>query len=183
MFEEYLQDAAYFVNQARRETEEGHEEEARRFYRVAVMLGAAAMETFVNFLGGTFETAGAAALQPYELALLTDKRFGQEDGTFRIGKQAAYSRLEDKLRFLIRRFNVKVDPASSREWGEFLKFKRHRDDLIHSRMTEDNTPLTEYERACSTGIRATFALMDSLSMGVFSKHLRAKLQDLADLDT
>lgn len=180
MFEEYLRDTAHFLSEARRASAAGGEEDARRYYRVAVMVGEAAMETFINYIAGTFEAAGSETLKPYELALLVDRRFGQRNGEFRIQDQPAYSRLEDKLRFLIERFPVKLDLSSAPEWPEFLEFKRLRDNLVHSRKDEDDTPLADYDRACSLGIRATFVLMNRLSEGIFDKPLRAKLHDLVD---
>lgn len=180
MFEEYLRDTAHFLSEARQASESGAEEESRRSYRVSIMLGCAAMETFVNFIASTFETAGSDTLQPYELGLLADRRFGQRNGVFQLQDQPAYSRLEDKLRFLINHFPVKLDLSRSREWAEFLEFKRLRDKLVHARRDEDETPLATYDTACSEGVHATFALMNLLSEGIFDRPLRAKLHDLMD---
>lgn len=182
MFEEYLRDTSYFLAESRRAAGAGAEDDARRSYRVAIMLGAAAIETFVNYIASTFETAGQDTLEPYELALLIDRRFGQRNGEFRVQDQPVYSRLEDKLRFLIRRFPVELDLSTSREWAQFLEFKRLRDDLVHARRDEDDTTLADYDAACTQGVRATFVLMNLLSEGVFGKPLRAKLHDLIDSD-
>ena len=179
MFEEYLHDASYFISEARRFSREGDEEAARRSYRVAAMVGGAAMETFVNYLASTFEAA-PDTLEPYELALLVERRFGQQDGVFGIQDRIAYSRLEDKIRFLIHRFAVDIDLSTSSAWPHFLRFKRLRDSLVHSKEDADERPVAEYDKACTDGIRGSFLLMNKLSQGVFKRPLRAKLHDLAD---
>jgi len=180
MFEEYLRDTAYFIGEGRKATHAGDVEAARRAYRVAVMLGGAAIETFVNYLASTFDAAGSKALGPYELALLLDKRFGQQDGIFKVHDQTSYSRLEDKLRFLITRFAVDLDLRSDPAWPQFMEFKRLRDSLVHSRDEEDERPVAEYDSACIRGIRANFTIMNRLSQGIFARPLRAQLHDLVD---
>ena len=79
MFEEYLADARQFVDEGRRATNDGDADAARRSYRAAAIVGNASAETFINFLASTFEAA-PQSLEPYELALLVEKRFGQVDG-------------------------------------------------------------------------------------------------------
>ena len=143
------------------------------------MVGGAAMETFINYLASTFEAA-PGTLEPYEMALLLERRYGQQNGVFEIQKQIAYSRLEDKIRFLIHRFAVEIDLATSSDWPQFLRFKRLRDSLVHSRDDEDERSVEEYDEACTNGIRSSFLLMNQLSQGVFKRPLRAKLHDLAD---
>ena len=180
MFEEYLRDTAHFLEEGRQATRDGDEEAAKRSYRVTVMMGCAAMETFANYIASTLDSPASGTLEPYELALLRDKRFGQQDGRFAIQDQAAYSRLEDKLRFLINRFSIALDLGTSSEWCQFLEFKRLRDSLVHARTDEDETSLAEYDAACVRGVRASFILMNHLSEGIFGKPLRAKLHDLVD---
>ena len=180
MFEEYLRDTAHFLEEGRRATRDGDEEAAKRSYRVTVMIGGAAMETFVNYIASTFNSPASRRLEPYELALLLDKRFGQQDGRFSIQDRPSYSRLEDKLRFLVDRFSVDLDLGTSSEWSQFLEFKRLRDSLVHARADEDDRSVDQYDAACIRGVCATFALMNRLSEGIFKRPLRAKLHDLVD---
>ena len=142
------------------------------------MVGVAAMETFINYIAGTFAEAGDKALASYELALLLDKRFGQSDGKFRMSDQVAYSRLEDKLRFLIERFSV--DLLQKGEWTQFLEFKRLRDGLVHSRSDEDEKTLADYDAECARGVAATFLVMNALCQGIFKRPLRRALHDLVE---
>lgn len=178
MFEDYLADATFFLSEARRTNQANDEEGARRNYRAAVIVGVAAMETFINYIAITFEAAGEKGLERYELALLLDKRFGQDDGRFRIQERPQYSRLEDKLRFLIHRFAIGLNFGTSTEWEQFMRFKGLRDSLVHSKKDEDDTLLKDYESVCSRGIWASIQLMQLLSKGIFGKPLRAKLLDL-----
>ena len=179
MFEEYLHDTVYFIHAARESEGSGDLRGARRFYRAAAMVAVAALETYVNYVASTLEKATSGGLNHYELALLLDKRFGQEDGHFRIQRQSSYSRLEDKLRFLIMRFSVGLNLGTSESWSHFMTLKQMRDGLVHSRDEEDNKPLEEYESECSRGLSACVEIMNHLSQGIFSRPLRAKLLDLA----
>jgi hypothetical protein len=178
VFEEYLADATFFLSEARRAKHPDDEDVARRNYRAALIVGVAAMETFINYIAVTFETAGEQGLQPYELALLLDKRFGQDDGRFGIQSQPHFSRLEDKLRFLIQRFPIELALGTSVEWGQFMRFKGLRDSIVHPKKDEDDTLLNEYDSVCSRGISASIELMRLLSKGIFGKPLRAKVVDL-----
>ncbi len=182
MFEDYLTDATCFLNDAREAAKSGERGVARRNYRAAIIVGAAAMETFVNYIANTLELAGEAGLKQYELALLLDRRFGQSEGHFGIQDQVVYSRLEDKLRFLIERFAIDLDFGVSPAWAHFMQFKGLRDSLVHSKKDEDDTGLEDYDLSYSRGIRASVELMEVLSKGIFKKPLRANLIDLIPAD-
>lgn len=181
MFEEYLKDTKYFVELARSSISSGDHESARRSYRVAAMIGMASLETFVNFIGSTFEQASSEGLAEYELALLLDRRFALQGGSFEVTDQIAYSRLEDKLKFLITKFSIRLDLANNKEWGDFVELKKLRDSLVHSRNDQDDTPIRQYERVCPRGLVACVGLMNRLSRGIFKKPLRKKLLDLAEI--
>jgi hypothetical protein len=182
VFEEYLSDSSHFILEARL-VGATDVDASRRLYRVSAMVGLAAMETFANFIGSVLSEAGARGLEGYELGLLLDKRFGQNNGKFQMFDQVAYSRLEDKLRFLVEKFGVAIDFVRTPEWSQFLDFKHLRDDLVHSRAEADERTLEEYDAACVRGLRATLALMDAISLGVFKRSLRRGLHDVVDLPT
>lgn len=180
MFEDYLRDATYFVWDARDRARVRDEDGARRSYRVAIIVGAASIETFVNYVASTLAEGGDAVLEQHEMALLLDRRFGQDGGVFRMSEQTVYNRLEDKLRFLIEHFKVDIDLTSDVEWSQTMELKKRRDGLIHARMEQDETKVDTYDKACVRGIQATFLLMNALSMGIFKRPLRPKLRDLVD---
>ena len=175
MFEEYLEDAHYFAQSGQKAGDAGDEREARRDYRVAVFCLGSAMESFVNFIGDVFATGGA--LEPYEIAFLTDKRFGIDAGQFIILEQNEFHRLEDKLRFLINRF-VRGFDFNSASWSKLLAFKKFRDDIVHPRQDEDQRQVEEYKKMVSEGFLSTTEVMNSLSKGIFKKPLRRKILEL-----
>ncbi len=173
MFEEYLEDSHYFVLKARQSTEE---KEQRRYYRVALFCAVSSMEAFINYIGDTFEKG--KVFEPYEIALLNDKKFANDKGEFKILEQAEFHRIEDKLRFLIRKFVPGFDFNNDVTWSQFMNFKKFRDSLIHPRQEEDVIKVSEYDRKIKEGLCSTIKIMECLCTGIFKKPLRKKLADL-----
>ena len=173
MFEEYLEDAHYFAEKA---STVGNEQEARRYYRVAVFCSISAVEAFINYIGDTFDQGGS--FQPYEIAFLTDRKFDVSGGTFSIQDKKEYHRLEDKLKFLVSKFTPTFDFAYTPCWSRLLEFKKFRDSIIHPRQDEDNIDLAEYERQIKRGLSSAIEIMNVLCLGIFKRPLRRKLLDL-----
>lgn len=174
MFEEYLEDAHFFTKMA-------HDLEgakSKRYYRAAAFCTLAAMESFVNYIGDTF--AQSNVLEPYEIAWLTDKRFGYKSGEFKV-LGTEYHAVEDKMKFLLRKFVPEFDFATDSSWSRFGEFKGFRDAIVHPRNEEDMTSLNDYYKELSTGLVAIISLMNSICIGVFNKPLRKRLLDLYDL--
>jgi hypothetical protein len=70
-----------------------------------------AVESFINYIGDTL--AQGETFQPYEIAFLTDKKFGVSGRVFLILEEIEYHRLEDKLKFLICKFVPEFDFVST----------------------------------------------------------------------
>lgn len=174
MFEEYLSDSNYFATTAR-ETDKGANV-ARCYYRASIMCAWSAMEAFVNYVALMFQEG--EALQPYELALLNDRRFGLQRGEFAILEKTEYHPLADKLRLLMTRFVPDFDFEHSPSWSWMLQFKEVRDQLVHPRQEEDETELEDYDREISRGLSAIIDVMNVLCEGIFKRPLRKKLIDL-----
>ncbi len=66
MFEEYLEDSSYFLNQAQAATDE---EVAKRYYRASTFCASNAMEAFVNYVADTL--AKGAPLKAHEIVSST----------------------------------------------------------------------------------------------------------------
>jgi len=173
MFEDYLEDAHHFTLEAQKHK---NEREAKRYFRASVFYTLASIEAFVNFVGDTLAQGTKSKI--YETAFLTDKKFGIEEGDFRILEQVEYHRLEDKLRFLLCKFVPSFDFANNPAWGQFIEFKRFRDDLTHPRKNEDNIEIVEYRRRLTTGLWSVIQIMNCLCQGIFDKPLRKRLTDL-----
>lgn len=173
MFEEYLEDAHYFAEKA---PEVSKEQDARRYYRVAVFCTISAVEAFINYIGDSLDLSDS--FQPYEIAFLTDRKFDVSNGAFQIRDKKEYHRLEDKLKFLIYKFSPGFDFALTPSWSRLLEFKKFRDSIIHPREDEDIIDLAEYRRQIRQGLSSAIEIMDNLCLGIFKRHLRQKLLDL-----
>jgi hypothetical protein len=175
MFEEYLQDAYEFFIAAKKAAEAEDERVARRFYRAAVFYTLGAIEAFVNYIADSF--AKAESIPSHEIAFLNDKSFHFSTDKFRLIERTEYHRLEDKLKFLIRKF-VPGFKFNSTSWCRTMEFKDFRDSLLHPRQGEDETSTAEYERKLRTGMAGTIEIMNRVSRGIFKKPLRKKILDL-----
>lgn len=173
MFEEYLEDSNYFAEKA---FTAGSEQEAKRYYRVAVFCTMSAVEAFINHIGDTF--AQGEIFQPYEIAFLTDKKFDVSGGTFSILEKKEYHKLEDKLRFLVCKFLPDFDFASTPCWGRLLEFKKFRDSITHPREDEDEIDIDEYKKKIEAGLSSAIEMMNLLCIGIFRRPLRKKILDL-----
>ena len=174
MFEEYLQDAHHFAMEAEKA---GNEREAKRYYRASVFYALGAIESFVNFVGDTF--AKGDAFQPYEIAFLTDKKFGISDGEFTLIEQAEYHRFEDKLKFLVCKFIPDFDFDGNPAWSRCIEFKKFRDQLIHPRQDEDTLDVAEYRRKITTGVSSIIEIIDNLCKSIFGRGLRKQILELS----
>ncbi len=174
MFEEYLQDSYEFLTIAARLAADSSDREARRYYRGAVFYAAGAIEAFINYLADSFAKAGS--LSDHETSFLNDRVlvFSVDKGLHERGK---YNSLDDKIKFLLRRFVSDFDFRSPR-WVRFTEFKSFRDALVHPRQAEDETPLKDYDLKVRAGLKAVIEIMNQVSEDVLRKPLRRKLLDL-----
>jgi hypothetical protein len=172
MFEDYLEDSYHFVTMANQIKED---REAKRYYRAAIFYALGAIEAFLNFIADTLSRSNA--LEPYELAFLMDRRFGLTEGRFEMLEQFQYSKLEDKLRFLLQKFAEDFNFQSNAAWSQFLEFKRLRDSITHPRQEEDEVDLPDYRRMLRTGLSSTIDLMNNISQAIFRRPLRRGLLD------
>jgi hypothetical protein len=173
MFEDYLGDAHYFGLKAR---ELIGSREKKRYYRASVFCAISSMEAFINYIGDAFGKGDV--FEPYEIALLNDKKFVRKKGEFKILEQMEYHRIEDKLEFLICKFVPKFDFNKEAAWSRFIELKRFRDAIMHPRQDEDTIKIAEYDRKIKIGLSSTIKIMDYLCKGIFKKPLRKKLMDL-----
>jgi hypothetical protein len=176
MFEEYLQDAYEFFDIAQKASQEANERKARRYYRASVFYTAGAIEAFINYIADSF--AMGEALSPHEIAFINDKSIYFSTRKFAIEEKTEFHRLEDKLKFLIKRFQPGFDFGASSEWSKLIEFKEFRDSLVHPRQYEDKTSTVEYQMKLRRGISGVIQVMNCLSRAIFKKDLRKQILDL-----
>lgn len=174
MFEEYLEDASYFFNQAR---ESRNDKLAKRYYRACVFCTANAIEAFVNYFGDVLAKGGP--LQAHEVAFLNDKEyvFKIEESDLLVQRRQNHA-LEDKLGLLTKRFVQGFDFKANKDWKNLNKFKEFRNGLVHPRKAEDDMNSNDYDVLLHTSIISVITLMNVVHEGMFHQSLRKKLLDL-----
>lgn len=176
MFEEYLQDAYEFFDIAQRASQESDDRKARRYYRASVFYTAGAIEAFINYIADSF--AIAESLSPHEIAYINDKNLYFSVDKLKLIEKTEFHRLEDKLKFLIKKFQPNFNFQSSKEWTKLMEFKDFRDSLVHPRQAEDETSIPEYQKRLRAGISGVIGVMNCLSKVIFKKALRSQILDL-----
>lgn len=173
MFEDYLFDSNYFYEEAVNNDDEILK---KRFFRVSIFCLTSAIEAFVNYIGSSIEIAGS--IDKNEIAFLNDKTIEIKPSSGSVTERTKYYSIEDKIKFIIKRFNVEIDIGNDSNWGHFLNIKNLRDDLIHSREINDETDLDEYKRTMKNGLNSGIYLINEISKKLFRKSLRTSLLDL-----
>jgi len=173
MFEDYLEDARYFIDVA---GSSPGDSEKRRGYRAAVFAGVAAIEAFVNYVGETLGQGGH--FPPHEIAFLTDKAFGPEKGQFKMLDRRDFHSLEDKVRFLIHKFSPEFEFSSNPLWPQFVQFKQFRDSITHPHQADDPNFPDDYRDKAGRGLSTVVQLIALLCRAVFDRPLRPQLMDL-----
>jgi hypothetical protein len=175
VFEEYLEDAFSFAEEAKKLE---NESEVKRFDRASIFCTISAIEAFVCFIGETLAKAESKEKE-YEVAFLTDRKFGVNGAKFEILDQAEFVRLEEKLRFLLKKYAPQYDISKEAGWSRFLEFKRFRDSLVHPHEMDENDILTEeYAKQIKLGMASTIEIINNICKGVFKRSLRQKILDM-----
>jgi hypothetical protein len=175
MFEEYLQDAAAFFEDATSAAQCGDIKKSRRYYRGAVFYTSSAMEAFVNYIADTFEKGGT--LPPYEIAFLTDTTLIFSKKNWTLIQKAEFHRVEEKIKFLLSKFSPEFD-FNNPSWSSLMELKEIRDSLIHPRQIEDETSVEEYHKKLRSGMQGVISTMNSVSEAIFKRPLRQQILDL-----
>lgn len=174
MFEKYLIDADYFFNQALAIKDD--EAKAKRFFRASILSCFSALEAYINFIGLAFERG--KVFKPFEIALLTDKKFEFNGKQFELTEKTEFKKLDDKMKFIINKFLPSFNFEKEKCWSSFKEFKKLRDELTHPKKEDDELPLKKYESIVKRGFAANLELINQISKGVFGKPLRKKILEL-----
>jgi len=173
MFEEYLKDAHFFLTKA---IDESEIELSQRYYRVSIFCELCAIESYVNYIAQPLELA--EVMNTHETAFLLEKKVELIGDKFEIIDKMQFQKLEDKLRFLIIRFDKTFDFEKNPCWPRFMELKRKRDELTHPRHDKDDTSVSSYERISKNGLNAIIEIINRLSTAIFKRGLRKQILDL-----
>ena len=171
MFEQYLEDAFYFFNEAE------NKDNKASYYRASIFHLASAVEAYVNFLAYSFDQ-GDIIESATEINYLNDRREDVDStkGSTKIKKN--YNPIDEKLKFIVNHFNKSdFNPGNEACWSGYINFKKFRDELVHPK--EDISEITdeEYKYKTEKGLRDTIKLLDSISKSIFNKGLRPGILD------
>ena len=172
MFEEYLEDAHYFAIEAK---EKAEAREAKRYYRASVFYVASALEAFLNYISSILIQSD---LQQCEIALLTDRKFRLNNGRFEVSDIFQLHGIEDKVKFLIFKYNPSFDFEHFAAWSQFIEFKDFRNAIIHPTHEYDEIELDEYRSKIRMGLSAIIEIIGLLCQLIIKKPLRQKIRDL-----
>lgn len=176
MFEDYIQDAYSFYHLACKSEADGNERDAKMYYRASIFCAASAMEAFMNFLGDTLKKGNA--LDIYQLAFINDKTLEFAPAKLKVQEKVKYNAIDEKVKFIIKRFDVPITISTSSDWTNFLNFKELRDSLIHPKNVSDEKSLVEYKRNIANGLNSIIDIINNISFKVFEKHLRKSVAEL-----
>lgn len=173
MFVEYLQDAHSFYTLAKQGKTE---RESKMYFRASVFCACAAVEAFINFIGDSQSKGNK--LDKNEISFLNDRVLEISPSKGAVEEKTRFQSLDNKIKFLIVRFNVSFDISTSPEWAHFNALKDLRDTLIHARETDDPNTVNVYSKKIRSGLNANIEIMNAISKKLFSKPLSKKLNDL-----
>lgn len=175
MFEEYLKDSHEFYTIAVTAKSCNEIDKARRYFRISIICAFSALEAFVNYTAKSFEEADN--LDRLEISFLNDKEmyFSVTQG---VKTRTKYNPIEEKLKVLVKRFVPDYNFTKEVTWNNLITFKNFRDSLIHSRVSEDETILSDYNRQIILGFSAIIGVMNMISTGMYKKPLRKSILDL-----
>lgn len=96
------------------------------------------LESFVNNMMQDFAALPERTFSVHERGFLEEKqvqfiRSGSQAGTFSMGKNPEFKRIEDKVLFLIAKFGGGKVDKGARLWQKFEKVKKKRNILSHYR--------------------------------------------------
>ena len=172
MFEDYLIDSYSFYLKGNSCTEG---RKAKMYFRASIFYAVSSIEAFSNYLADTFNQGNS--LTQFEIAFLLDKKIVFDNEKIEVKQRIEYHRIEDKLKVLIKIF-VKEFDFTSQDWSYFIEFKKFRDRLVHPRDSEDEIQIKEYENIIKRGLSSIINIMNTISKGIFRKHLRKQLLEL-----
>lgn len=172
MFEEYLQDASVFFEEAKKTTDHRI---ARRYYRASVFYTSGAMEAFVNYIADTFEKG--ETFTPHEIAFLTDKTIIFSRSKFTVTEKVEYHSVEEKIKFLLNKFSSDFNFNNS-SWSSLMELKIIRDSLTHPKNSEDETNPEQYRKILCAGLHGVISTMNTVSEEIFGKPIRPQILDL-----
>lgn len=175
MFQDYIQDSFSFYEFAEQHSST-NERAARMYYRASVFCAASSLEAFVNFIGDTFSKGNT--IDKNEIAFLNDMALEISPTKAMLETRTKYYSIDNKIKFILKRFNVPLDTSTSSQWRHFIEFKTLRDSLVHPRNMTDDLELNDYKNKLKKGLNANIDIMNAISKKLFGKPLRKKLTDL-----
>ncbi|WP_371397143.1 hypothetical protein [Fretibacter rubidus] len=177
MFEDYLADARFFIDNSPRESTV--EEVFYRYRRAAIFATASAFEGYVNHIAENHETA--ESFDSLGLDFLNDKVTRINPKNSKQERVDHFNTIESKINLLI--FISGADKSKikgSLPWEQFSAFKRFRNDLVHPRIKANEFDVQLYETASKDGLSSTIYLINEISLSLYGRKIRRKIFELGE---
>jgi hypothetical protein len=170
-FRAFLSYAEKLQNQA---LEAANHDAAMPYLIGSVLTSWISLESFVNNMMQDYAELPEGTFSVHENGFLIERqvqfnRSGNEAGTFSIGKNPEFKRIEDKVLFLIAKFGGGRIDKGGRLWQKFEKVKKKRNTLSHYRKDCD-IELTSQDS--QEAMKLAKELIEFLSKKVWKKPLK-----------
>ena len=170
-YQEYLRDSQVFYDECHEALRQGNKVKSRRCSTASILLSLIAVESFINNMMADFASLPKDLFSIHEQGFLEEREVqftssGKGAGEFELTKRHQYRRLEDRILFLIAKFNKdsKVDKGSSL-WQRFERSKKIRDGLTHPRKNGIANPSLESTRVALEVAREIIQLVSEKVWG------------------
>jgi hypothetical protein len=150
-----LEESKRFLEKARTSDDTGK----RAFLHAALLLAFCSLEAHVNAMSDDF--SAEMKLSPHEKGILTEREVHLENGAFRIRSTPKMVRLEDRIKFICKRFARTPIDFTAPWWSKLADATKLRNALTHPK---ENVPLEVAQ--VQSAIQAIIETLDALYAGI-----------------
>jgi hypothetical protein len=166
-FVAYFEDAKAFLILAQCREKEGNGRSVDAFCRASLLVGFASLEAFLCSVATDFIDSRHPDLSVHDLGFLSEKEVNVDvNGAFAISDRTKFSRLEDRILFVYRRFSgTKFDRTKS-FWSTLQSGIKLRNEVVHPKNYQSLSP-----QMVAQSITAVLEVMNYISIGVYKRKL------------
>lgn len=155
-----LEESKRFLEKARLADSEGQS----AFLHAALLLAFSALEAHINSIAEDFASE-VAGLSAHEIGVLHEREVRLEEGEFIVSNTLKMVRLEDRIRFICKRFaNKRIVDFSGQWWAKFIEASRLRNDLTHPKGV-----LNIDSEAIASALEGIIGTIDAIYLGIYGR--------------
>ena len=154
-----LEEAKRFYEKAKVESDQDGKD---AYLKAAILLGFAALESHINAIADDFLTR--SDLSVLEQSILSERDFDLHEGKYRLTGNLKMYRLEDRIRFIYRRFSGRPIKEDAQWWGDLKGGITYRNKLTHPKEV-----ITISEGMAKKSLEAIINTLNALYKAVYKK--------------